>query len=120
MNTRQWQWMTAGWLLAAVLLGGSPASAQSTGFSTTGPGGTSTATVNNAPVFDPAAAAAAALLGTYRVPGSATIDPTGAYRVPTPDTSGGSAAATTTTAGSGGTTNTTTATGAASAGSASP
>jgi len=116
MKTRRGQWKAAGLLLGAAVLGGSPAWAQNF---TTGSGSSSTSsgsgsssgsvTLNNAPNFDPAAAAAAALVGNYRVPGAKPVDPVGVYRVPIPDTSGGSAGATTAT--------TTTATGTSAAGS---
>ena len=128
MRTRRNRWTTGGLLLAAVLLSGA-ARAQSFGTgnqsgsptggsnsSNSGSSQSSTATVNNQPTFDPVAQAAARLLGTYRVPGSASIDPTGAYRVPIPDTSGGASAATTsaatpsTTSTSASTTNSTTTT----------
>ena len=114
MRTRR-KWTTGGLFLAAVLWAGavhaqnfgtgnqsgSPTGSQSSSTSGTSSSGSSqsnTASVNNQPTFDPAALAAARLLGTYRVPGSAAIDPTGAYRVPLPDTSGGASAATTTAA----------------------
>jgi len=73
------------------------ARAQSLGQQTPGSSGQAP-TVNNAPTFDPASQAAARLLGTYRVPGSVQVDPTGTYRVPLPDTSGGSATTTSTAA----------------------
>jgi hypothetical protein len=93
--------MAAGLLLSAALLAGSPARAQNftTGGGSSTQSGSGTVALNNAPNFDPAAAAAAALVGNYRVPGAAPVDPTGVYRVPIPDTSGGSAATTTTTTG---------------------
>jgi hypothetical protein len=109
MKTSRGQWKAAGLLLGVAVLGGvSAARAQSvpTGVGGTG-GGTSTTgsvTLNNAPNFDPAAAAAAALVGNYRVPGAAPVDPTGVYRVPIPNTSGGASAATTTTTAATGTT----------------
>jgi hypothetical protein len=109
MTTRRKQWMTGGLLLAAVLWAGAAGaqnfgtgsqngSAGTTGSSTGSSSQSNTASVNNAPTFDPAAQAAARLLGTYRVPGSVQIDPTGAYRVPLPDTGGSASAATTTAA----------------------
>src|SRR5262249_41240883 len=116
MKTRRGQWKAAGLLLGAAVLGGGPGWAQNF---TTGGGSSSTSsgsgsstggsvTLNNAPNFDPAAAAAAALVGNYRVPGARPVEPVGVYRVPIPDTSGGSAGATTAT--------TTTATGTSAAG----
>ena len=100
MNTRRRMWKAAGLLLGVAMLGVPAARAQCvpTGVQGTGSGGSSSGGVslNNAPNFDPAAAAAAALVGNYRVPGAAPVDPTGLDRVPIPDTSGGSAAAATT------------------------
>ena len=82
MNTRRGQSMAAGLLVGAVLLGGTLARAQN--FTTSGgstssgsSGGSSTTgsvTLNNQPNFDPAAAAAAALVGNYRVPGAAPVN----------------------------------------------
>src|SRR5215472_3604046 len=109
MRTRRKQRTTGGLFLAAVLWAGavqaqnfgqagSQSGSTSGSSSSSGSSQSNTASVNNQPTFDPAALAAARLLGTYRVPGSAAIDPTGAYRVPLPDTSGGASAATTTAA----------------------
>src|SRR5262249_14674449 len=98
MKTRRGQWKAAGLLLGAAVLGGAPVWAQN--FTTGGSSSTSSGsgsstggsvTLNNAPNFDPAAAAAAALVGNYRVPGARPVEPVGVYRVPIPDTSGGSA-----------------------------
>jgi hypothetical protein len=97
MRTKRKQWATGGVLLASLLWAGA-VGAQNLGTGTQGTSGSSqgtSATVNNAPTFDPVAAAAARLLGTYRVPGAPLVDPTGAYRVPVPDTSGGAGSATT-------------------------
>ena len=107
MRTRRRQWTAGGLILGAVLwagavraqnLGQAGPNSTSGGTSSTNSSQGSTATVNNQPTFDPAAQAAARLLGTYRVPGSAAVDPTGAYRVPIPDTGGSGSAATTTAA----------------------
>ena len=59
-----------------------------TGTSGTGSTGTGTATggspgTGGGVTFDPAAAAAARLFGSYRVPGAAPLDTTGVYRVDT-------------------------------------
>ena len=82
----------------------------------TGTSGTGTATggapgTSGGVTFDPAAAAAARLFGTYRVPGAAPLDTSGVYRVdtgssPAPAGGGGSGGAS---AGSTATTNTSTA-----------
>jgi hypothetical protein len=89
-----------------------------TGTGNTGSGtGSTGTTTGGAPgtgggvTFDPAAAAAARLFGTYRVPGSAPLDTSGVYRVdtgssPAPAGGGGSGGAS---AGSTATTNTSTA-----------
>jgi hypothetical protein len=96
---------------------GTPGSANSgtTGTSGTGSTGTGTATggspgTGGGVTFDPRAAAAARLFGIYRVPGAASLDRSGVYRVdtgssPPPAGSGGSSAGST---GSTATTNTTT------------
>jgi hypothetical protein len=89
-----------------------------TGTGNTGSGtGSTGTTTGGAPgtgggvTFDPAAAAAARLFGTYRVPGAAPLDASGVYRVdtgssPAPAGGGGSSAGST---GSTATTNTSTA-----------
>ena len=95
---------------------GTPGSGSSGTSGTSGAGSTGTATggspgTGGGVTFDPAAAAAARLFGTYRVPGAARLDTSGVYRVDTgssapPAGSGGSSAGST---GSTATTNTTTA-----------
>lgn len=86
---------TMGALVAAAMLWTGTARAQAPGTPGSGNSGTSatgsTAGTPNggAPgtsggvTFDPAAAAAARLFGTYRVPGSARLDTSGVYRVDT-------------------------------------
>jgi len=116
-------WTGAAWAQAP----GTPGSGNS---GTTGTSGTGTGTgaatggspgTGGGVTFDPAAAAAARLFGTYRAPGAAPLDTSGVYRVDTsssapPAGSGGSSAGST---GSTATTNTTTA-GGTSTGTTSP
>jgi hypothetical protein len=99
---------------------GTPGAGNSSG-SGTGTSGSGTATTGGATssggglTFDPVAAAAARLFGSYRVPGAAPLDTSGVYRVdtgsspPAAGSGGGSSAAPAT--GSTATTNTSTATG---------
>ena len=119
---------TMGTLLVGAMLWAGPARAQApgtpgagnTGSSGTGTGtsGTGTATggapgTSGGVTFDPAAAAAARLFGTYRVPGAAPLDTSGVYRVDTgssaaPAGGGGSSAGSTGTTTTTATTNTST------------
>jgi len=84
---------------------GTSGSGSTAGTATTGVPGSS-----GGVTFDPAAAAAARLFGTYRVPGSAPLDTSGVYRVDTGSSAapagGGSSSAGS--SGSTATTNTTT------------
>ena len=116
---------TMGALMVAAMLWAGTARAQAPGTpgagnngttGTSGTGSTSGTATGGAPgtsggvTFDPAAAAAARLFGTYRVPGSAPLDTSGVYRVDTgssaaPAGGGGSSAGST---GSTATTNTST------------
>ncbi len=73
--------------------------------------GQQSVTLNNAPVYDASAQAAALLVGQYRVPGAGLVDPSGTYRVPAPATAGSSGTTSTSTSAStttGGSTTTTT------------
>jgi len=129
---------TMGALVGAAMLWAGTARAQAPGTPGTGNSGTAgtgstgstagTATggapgTSGGVTFDPAAAAAARLFGTYRVPGSAPFDTSGVYRVdtgasPAPAGGGGSSAGS---SGSTATTNTTTSgTGTAGASATSP
>src|SRR5215469_7127299 len=94
---------------------GTPGGGSTTGTSGTGSSTSGTATggapgTSGGVTFDPAAAAAARLFGSYRVPGAAPLDTTGVYRVdtgsspPAAGSGGSSAGSTSSTA----TTNTTT------------
>lgn len=106
---------------------GTPGSGNNTGTAGTGSTATGTATggapgTSGGVTFDPAAAAAARLFGTYRVPGAGPLDTSGVYRVDTgssaaPAGSGGSSAGST---GSTTTTNTTTSGTATTGGTGSP
>lgn len=106
MSTRGWKCWGYAVTLGAVLSGPGAAWAQSAGFPGNTGGGSQSggASINNAPTFDPAAQAAALLIGTYRVPGAPPVDPTATYRVPSPGAAGGSS--TTSTASSGTSTST--------------
>ena len=97
--------------------GGSGSSGTGSGTATSGAGTASGGApgTSGGVTFDPAAAAAARLFGSYRVPGAAPLDTSGVYRVdtgssPPPAGGGGSSAGsagtttTNTTTGSGGTT----------------
>lgn len=92
---------------------GTPGAGGSTGTSGTGSAGsggsTTSGTLGSAGgvTFDPLAAAAARLFGSYRVPGSAPVDTSGVYRVDTgssPPAAGSGGSATTNTSTSGSTT----------------
>src|SRR5262245_60879531 len=91
MGTTRWLQAAAAVLLAGALASGGARAqsfgstgAQGTGSgqntststgtgSSSGSGQSTGAAINNAPTYDPAAQAAARLLGTYRVPGAAQI-----------------------------------------------
>ena len=112
------------WIVGAMLLAGS-ARAQApgtpggtgTGTSGTGSGSSGTSTTGGATgsgggiTFDPLAAAAARLFGSYRVPGAAPLDTSGVYRVDTgssPPAAGSGSSSAGSAGGSTATTNTTT------------
>ena len=94
---------------------GTPGGGSTTGTSGTGSSTSGTATggapgTSGGVTFDPAAAAAARLFGSYRVPGAAPLDTTGVYRVDTSASppAAGSGGSSTGSTGSTATTNTST------------
>jgi hypothetical protein len=125
---------TVGTLIVGAMLWAGAARAQSFGTGNTGTSGSGsgssgsgTATTGGATAsgggltFDPVAAAAARLFGSYRVPGSAPLDSSGVYRVDTGSSppAAGSGSSAGSAGGSTATTNTTTSAGGTS-GSATP